>query len=418
MRLIESFRVAWNALLSNKLRALLTMLGIIIGVGSVVAMLAMGNGFSQYLNSQFAKLGVGVFYIFPGVTSRKINESLPPQLTAADADALAQSSAAPAISLVAYTFSSNGTISDGKQRLSYSVNGVSPSYFTIIPQELAAGRFFDEQDDRDRARVALIGDKIAQKLFAGTGTAINQRVTINGSAFEIIGVIRSDEGGIQIGSNPGESVYLPYQTGRSRLFRNQLEFGNVDVSQMMVKATDATQIDAAIRQATLILRTQHRLTYQGNDFTVLNPSQFAAQANAVITGFSAFLGIVAGISLFIGGIGIMNIMLVSVAERTREIGLRKAVGARRWDILNQFLIEAIVMSLFGCALGLLLGYGLSFVCTLVLQGLFQAEGAQATVTLGAISLAVSVATLVGVCFGFFPALYAARLNPIQALRTE
>jgi putative ABC transport system permease protein len=187
---------------------------------------------------------------------------------------------------------------------------------------------------------------------------------------------------------------------------------------MMVKATDATQVDAAIRQATLILRTQHRLTYQGNDFTVLNPSQFAAQANAVITGFSAFLGIVAGISLFIGGIGIMNIMLVSVAERTREIGLRKAVGARRWDILSQFLIEAIVMSLFGCALGLLLGYGLSFICTLVLQGLFQAEGAQATVTLGAITLAVSVATLVGVCFGFFPALYAARLNPIQALRSE
>jgi putative ABC transport system permease protein len=178
------------------------------------------------------------------------------------------------------------------------------------------------------------------------------------------------------------------------------------------------EIDEAIRQVTAILRDEHRLTYQDNDFTIINPEQIAAQFNVVIGGFNAFLGLVAGISLLVGGIGIMNIMLVSVTERTREIGLRKAVGARRRDIMLQFLIEALVLCLIGGAFGILLGYTLSLAGTFILIELFNTAGAAASVSLANVILATSIAAAIGLAFGFFPALQAARLNPIDALRTE
>jgi len=187
---------------------------------------------------------------------------------------------------------------------------------------------------------------------------------------------------------------------------------------MTVKARSISEVDEAIRQATAVLRDEHRLTYQDNDFTIINPEQIAAQLNVVIGGFNAFLGLVAGISLIVGGIGIMNIMLVSVTERTREIGLRKAVGAKRRDILMQFLIEALVLCLVGGLIGVALGYLLAFASTFILVTLFQAEGAVATVSFSNVLLATSIAAAIGIFFGFFPAMQASRLNPIDALRTE
>jgi putative ABC transport system permease protein len=287
----------------------------------------------------------------------------------------------------------------------------------ILPKKLAAGRFYSDAEERDSARVVLLGGKVAEKLFGSRSAAVGQRITVNGVGFEVIGVLNTKRG-FGVGGDPDQAVYVPYSTARGRLFRNEITSGKVDVDFLLIKARGRDQVETAIGQVTTLLRARHRLTYQNSDFTMLNPQAFADQVGAIIAGFSAFLGIVGGIALLVGGIGIMNIMLVSVTERTREIGLRKAVGARRRDIMFQFLVEAVVLCLAGGAIGLGLGYLLSFAGTAVLVGLFQAEGAQATVTTGSILLATGVASAVGVCFGFFPALYAARLDPITALRAE
>ncbi|MEI8307591.1 MAG: ABC transporter permease [Chloroflexales bacterium] len=417
MNIIESFRISFRALLSNKLRAALTMLGIVIGVGAVIGMLAMGNGFQGFLTSQFDQLGIGTVYIVPFIDTNRIDVEQTASLTSADALAIMQPGRSPAVQAMAIEWSGDAQVIANGQRSNYGVRAISPAFFTISPQALAAGRLLTPADDTGRARVAVIGKNVAEKLYGGHEVAIGQRISLNGVQFDIIGVLASKAGQISIGTDPAEAIFVPYETGISRLFRNRTS-DRINVSFMTVKAVERTQVDAAIRQVTEVLRSEHRLTYQNNDFTVINPEQFAAQASAVIGAFNAFLGIVAGISLLVGGIGIMNIMLVSVTERTKEIGLRKAVGARRSDILLQFLIEALVLCLIGSGVGIGLGYLLSLAGTAILVGLFQATGAQATVSLSNVLLASGIAAGIGVAFGFFPALTAARMNPIDALRTE
>ncbi len=417
MSIFEAIRVAFTALWASKLRSFLTMLGIIIGVGAVIGMLAIGAGFQAFLDQQFSNFGVGVFYVGPFVDTRRVDIQQSAQLTAADAEAIVQSGAAPAVKTVAAEYSINATVSAAGERQSYAVRAVTPGHFSIMANTLRAGRYYTDEDERNQARVAVIGPEVAEQLFGYTTSAVGERITINGVRFEVIGIIVPEQSGGGPGGNPNRSVFVPYQTGRSRLFRNQVS-SRVDVHSITVQARERDQVDEAIRQVTLLLRERHRLTYQDNDFTIISLDQITATIGAVVGGFNAFLGMVAGISLLVGGIGIMNMMLVSVTERTREIGLRKAVGARRWDILQQFLIEAITLCLVGGAFGILLGYGLSFIGTFVLVGLFQAEGARATVTAEAILLATVISAAIGLAFGFFPALQAARLNPIEALRYE
>jgi putative ABC transport system permease protein len=421
MRVFESFRIAWTALMAHKLRAVLTMLGIIIGVGAVVGMLAIGNGYGEFIQREFTKLGVGVFYITPSVDSRNTDETLRPRLNNADAEAILRPSAAPAVESVAVEYSSNGILSSGGERYFFAVKGVTPSFFTISTNDLGTGRFFDEAENRAQARVAVIGDQVATTLFGDIPSALGQRLTVNGVSFEVIGVTVTEPsqlaGAFGQFSDPAEQVFVPYQTAISRLFRNRVD-QRVNVGQITVRAQGPEQVDEAIRQVTNLLRERHRLTYQNNDFTITNPEQAAQQFQAISIGFSAFLGVIGGISLLVGGIGIMNIMLVSVTQRTREIGLRKAVGARRGDIMWQFLIEAVVLCLLGGALGIGLGYLLSFAGNFVLAALFQDDTARASVSLFAILLATGVSIAIGVFFGLFPAMRAARLDPITALRNE
>lgn len=416
MNILESFRIAFGSLMLNKLRALLTMVGIIIGVGAVVGILAIGNGLSHYLDSQFAQLGVGVFFVSPTLDSAATDAGLTAQLTSEDAAAITQSGAAPAVHTVVIEYNGNGQVSAGRERYFYPIKAITPNHFTVAANELGAGRYYTEDEERTRARVAVIGADIANALFGGYQAALGQRITVNGVAFEVIGVLTT-QNTQAVFNRPTETVYLPYNTAKQRLFRNQLQ-RHVDVGQLTVQAVDKSQVNTAIGQVTKLLRERHRIIGENNDFSVNNPEQQAQRAQASVIGLNAFLVVIAGISLLVGGIGIMNIMLVSVAQRTKEIGLRKAVGARRWDILQQFLIEAITLCLVGGAIGVGVGYLMSFGGTFVLQNIFRARDSVATVTLSSIVLATAVSAAIGVGFGFFPALRAANMNPIQALRQE
>ncbi|NOK61080.1 MAG: FtsX-like permease family protein [Chloroflexi bacterium AL-W] len=419
MSVIESFRVAWDALLANKARAILTMLGIIIGIGAVVGMLSIGNGLRAFFQGEFDKLGVGVFNIVPQVDSSELEQNLTPRLTFDDAQFIALPGAAPAVADVVVQYDTTGVISAGRDLFFYDITGITPNHFQVVDNDLLAGRYYTQDDEEALSRVTVLGGSVAADLFANTSDAIGKRVTINGVNFEVIGIVNIDASALDQGfSGPNDAAYIPYATARNRLFRNQLS-DQVDVGQITVRAHSREEVQVAIDQVTELLRFQHQLsTEDPNDFTINNPEQQAQQADVTIRGLSAFLIVIASISLVVGGIGIMNIMLVSVTQRTREIGLRKAVGARRRDILLQFLIEAVVLCLLGGILGVMFGYVLSFAGTYVLENIFRAEGSTAVVTLSSIILATTVSTVIGVSFGFFPALRAARLNPIQALRSE
>jgi putative ABC transport system permease protein len=417
MNILESFRVAWVALVSNKMRALLTMLGIIIGVGTVIGTLAIGNGYSNFIESEFGKLGIGRLTISPQIDPAAGDETLTPHLTAADADALLQPGAAPAIETVVVQYDGNAVVNAaGKDLYYYSVIGVTPNNFVITPNELGPGRYYSADEERNAARVAVIGKTIAETFFGSAESAVGQRINLDGVGFEVVGVLFT-KASLAGRGNPAETVYVPYQTARTRLFRNDMT-NRVDVSQITVKIKSLDLDKAATAQVTQVLRERHRLSYQSNDFVIESSEQLMQQFRGILIGFNVFLGVIGGISLLVGGIGIMNIMLVSVTQRTREIGLRKAVGARRRDILLQFLVEAIMLCLIGGAIGIIFGYLLSFGGTYVLETLMQLKGSRAIVSLGSLVLATGVAAGVGVFFGFFPALRAARLKPISALRYE
>jgi putative ABC transport system permease protein len=416
MNLFESFRVAWVALISNKVRALLTMLGIIIGVGTVIGTLAIGNGYSNFVESEFDKLGVGRLTISPQIDPAAGDETQTPRLTAADADALLQPGAAPAVEAVIVQYDGNAVVESGKDRYYYNVIGVTPNNFVITPNELGPGRYYSEAEEHNAARVALIGKTIAETFFGSAESAVGQRINLDGVGFDVVGVLFT-KSSLAGRGNPAETVYVPYQTARTRLFRNNMS-NRVDVSQLTVKIRSLDLDKAATAQVTQVLRQRHRLTYQGNDFVIESSEQLMQQFRGILIGFNVFLGVIGGISLLVGGIGIMNIMLVSVTQRTRVIGLRKSVGARRRDILLQFLVEAIMLCLIGGAIGIVFGYLLSFGGTYVLETLMQLKGSRAIVSLGSLVLATGVAAGVGVFFGFFPALRAARLKPISALRYE
>ncbi len=414
MNVLESFRIAFSSLLANKLRAVLTMLGIIIGVGAVIALLALGNAIQGLVTNQLQGLGSNLIFVFPGTSDPEINRRVPPALTNDDVAALSDPLNVPAALAVGAQYTRNGSITYNAASYDGRVAGVTPNYPTVRNARVAEGSFFDITDDEARSRVVVLGSNVRQALFRDDDP-LGKRVRINDITFEVIGVMAAKGG--SFGPSEDDQVFVPLSTAQLRLFPPAAgTLQRVEVSIAFMQAVDDDSIDAAIDQATAVLRQRHNLTYQDNNFTIFTQEDLVQSFGTITGALTAFLGAIAAISLLVGGIGIMNIMLVSVTERTREIGLRKAVGARKRDIRLQFLIEALVLSLTGGILGILLGFTLSLVGTAVLQRL--ADGARAEVRLDAVLLATITSVLVGLVFGLYPAIRASQLSPIDALRYE
>jgi putative ABC transport system permease protein len=420
MNVLESIRIALRALTANKLRATLTMLGIIIGVGAVIALMSIGQGVQATVTQQIQAIGPNLIFIAPGAIQQGGVQSAQGQaatLTSEDAEALSDPLAAPSIAAVAPSFTARAQIVYSGNNVNSQVNGVTPEYATVRNYKVADGSFITKQHVDGLSRVAVLGATVAQNLFNGDDP-LGKTIKINQGNFQVIGVLEA-KGGASIAGGFGSQddlVFVPITTAQRRLFGGARGFGvGQRVSTIYVSAASESQVSAAIAEITAVLRERHKLTYQQDDFTIISQQDILGAFTQITTILTAFLGAIAGISLLVGGIGIMNIMLVSVTERTREIGIRKAVGAKRRDILAQFLVEAIVLSVFGGLGGIGLGW-------LISQAVNQLKiGTPPLTTLvsaEAILLAVGFSAAVGLFFGIYPATRAAALNPIDALRYE
>jgi putative ABC transport system permease protein len=397
--------IALRALRRNKMRSALTALGIIIGVASVVAMVAVGNGAQARITKQVSALGQNLLSVFAG--SRKsggVQSGLgsASAITLADAEAIGREvkdvlAVSPEVSATAQV------IANGRN-WSTTVVGESQDYLKIRDWRLTAGSMCDERDMRSAAKVAVIGSKTATELF-GPLNPVGQTVRIKNIPFTIIGLLESKGAGMG-GMNQDDRIIIPYTTAMKRIT------GDKYLRSVNVQIVSSDRMDIAQQQITSLLRQRHRLAEgREDDFNIFNQKEIADTVNSISTIITLLLGAVAGISLVVGGIGIMNIMLVSVTERTREIGIRIAVGAQPADIRLQFLIEAVTLSLLGGLIGVLCGIGASRLVGMVADF-------NAIVSTGSILLALGVSSTIGIFFGFYPANRAAALDPIEALRYE
>jgi len=405
MRILQTVPSALSALRSNKGRSILTTLGIIIGVAAVIAIVALGEGASASVSSQLAGLGTNLLTITPGSTrsggaAGGAGSSI--TLKAADADAIAQN--IQGLSGVSPVVSGNVQIIYGSQNWSTRVQAVAPAYLPINDWTIASGTAFSEQDNTNANNVAILGQTVASNLFPNGQSPIGQLVRIRNVPFTVIGVLTSK--GSTGFNDQDDTIMIPFRTGQVRLF------GANNINQIVVQVADATQISNATTQLTTLLRKQHGLgTSQADDFSIRNNTDIISRVSSVSDTMTMLLGGVAAVSLVVGGIGIMNIMLVSVTERTREIGIRLAIGAQPRDVLFQFLVEAVVLSLLGGVIGILLGSGVAVILPVV-------AGWATVVPWNAIALSFGVSAAIGMFFGIYPARKASQLDPIVALRYE
>jgi putative ABC transport system permease protein len=410
MSFLQSIRIALRSLGANKLRSGLTMLGIIIGVMAVITMLSIGRGMQNTVTAQISSIGTNLLFIRPGGTQQGgvRQQETQATLTQSDADALMS---LPNVVAVAPQVDAFGQIAYLGNNSVGRVLGVTPEYQDALNANVASGEFVSSSQVQGRAAVVVLGSSIATTLF-DTADPIGQNIRINGQSFRVIGVMES-KGGTGF-NNTDAQLYVPITTASSRLMGNQRFRGGDVVSTINVKITDTSIQDVVVQDISAVLRERHRTLFQ-DDFTIQSQQDILNTLNQITDAFTIFLGGIAGISLIVGGIGIMNIMLVSVTERTREIGIRKAIGARKRDILIQFLTEAMVLSLFGGLIGLLLGAGIARIISGVNIG---TTALQTVVDLDAVLLAVLFSLGIGVFFGLYPANRAAGLHPIDALRYE
>lgn len=417
MSIAQAFLEALESISGNKLRSGLTVLGIVIGVAAVIAMLAVGNGAEASITGSISSIGTNLLFVFRG--SPESQQEAPDRssarndrpLTLADAEALADPFAAPSVAVVAPAIQGNGIITFAGENASTTITGVTPEYFSVRNLELSEGEFINQEHLLGRMSVVVLGPEAADAIMGRHDGIVGETIRIEGQPFRIIGVLVAKGGGA-FGSEDN-SAYLPFTTAQARLLKRSAR-DEVDV--IFVQATSGETVPQASEEIANILRQRHRTPIGSDDFTVFTQQDFL-QTFAAITGvLTIFLGGIAGISLLVGGIGIMNIMLVSVTERTREIGLRKALGARRRDILIQFLTESSLLSLIGGIIGILLGWVIAY----AVGQIAAANGTDfiPVVTTDAVALATIFSAAVGLFFGIYPANRAANLEPVEALRYE
>jgi putative ABC transport system permease protein len=408
MNFVQAVFEALESLSGNKLRSGLTILGIVIGVGAVIAMLGVGRGAEATITNSISGIGSNLLFVFSGNFSQRVPNSQP--LTLSDAQAMSDQFQVPSVAAVAPVLNGNVEVTFTRERASTQILGVTPAYAEVRNYALTEGEFIREEHLLGRASVVLLGPEVADKLFDRRDGVTGETIRIEGQPFRVLGVLES-KGGSSFGSQD-DVVLVPFTTAQTRLLRRSRE--RADVIYVQVASPDL--VDQASEEIANLLRTRHRTELGADDFTIFSQEDFVETARTITGVFTIFLGGVAAISLLVGGIGIMNIMLVSVTERTREIGLRKAIGARRRDILIQFLTESSLLSLFGGLIGIGLGWLISFIVGQVAA----ANNTPFTPVIGvdAILLATIFSTAVGLFFGIYPASRAANLEPVEALRYE
>ena len=414
MNISESIRMALRSLGANKLRAGLTMLGIIIGTGAVIALISVGQGAQVAITEQVQSIGSNLILVFAGrfdqSTGAQGMRTFAP-LTMEDAQAL-DPSRTQYVAAVAPQLERTASVTYRNESTNVSVVGTTPELQTVRSYEPAFGDFFTASDVSAVARVAVLGSDTAESLFGVAEDALQQTIRINRIPFQVVAVL-AKKGGQGFGGGSADNiVIIPITTAQRRLFASRLgSDGQTRIDLINISAVDEASIDPAIDEITWILREQRGIEFEEDDFTVTSQQDILGVFNQITNVLTIFLGAIAGISLLVGGIGIMNIMLVSVTERTREIGIRKAVGAKRSNILTQFLIESVVLSVLGGTIGIGVGWAIAEVVNTL-------DAFTTRVSPQAVILAFGFSLFVGLFFGIYPASRASNLNPIDALRYE
>ncbi|GAB6268792.1 MAG: ABC transporter permease [Smithella sp.] len=406
--ILSTLRIALRALWVNKMRSALTMLGIIIGVSAVIIMLAVGTGISRKISGQISSIGSNLIIVVPGSSTQggiRMGGGSQSTLTKDDADAIARECSA--VATVAPMHNGAAQVVYGNQNWSTGIQGTTPGILEVKDLGLTAGRNMNDQDIRSASKVCLLGQTVVDNLF-GSIDPIGQIIRIKKIPFTVIGVLES-KGQSLGGQDQDDTILIPLTTAQKKIFGTTIPGM---VRTIMVKARSAEDLTVAERQVNDLLRQRHRIgPNKEDDFTVRNLTQILEMAEQTTNALTLLLGAIASVSLLVGGIGIMNIMLVSVTERTREIGIRMAVGAKTWDIRIQFIIEALTLSMIGGITGIIIGSGGS----VILSTVFEYPSVVSPLS---ILLSFSFSGLVGIFFGFYPAYKASLLNPIDALRFE